>query len=165
MIPARLNLAAHLLDARLAEGRGDRPAIRTATGVLSYREVQRLSARYAHLLAADDIRPEERVIIALPDGPEFVAALFGILRRGSVVVMINPDAPLDLTQYFFEYTRATAAFIRPDRAAVVEEACAALPRAPRLYAVGDEAFSERVRSQPDDLTPFDSHRDDAAIWL
>src|SRR6266850_4141456 len=165
MIPARLNLAAHLLDARITEGRGDRPAIRTATRIFSYLDVQRLSAQYAGLLAADDIRPEERVIIALPDGPEFVAALFGILRRGSVVVMINPDAPLDLTRYFFEYTRATAAFIRSDRVDLVNEAFAALRRTPRLYPVGAEELSGRVRSQSDEFAPFDSHRDDAAIWL
>jgi benzoate-CoA ligase family protein len=79
--------------------------------------------------------------------------------------MINPDAPLDLTRYFFEYTRATAAFIRPDRVDAVKDACAPLSRAPRLYAAGSEEFSRRVRSHPGDLTPFDSHRDDAAIWL
>jgi benzoate-CoA ligase family protein len=165
MIPARLNLAAHLLDARIAEGRGDRPAIRTATRVFSYLDVQRLSAQHACLLAADDIRPEERVIIALPDGADFIAALFGILRRGTVAVMINPDAPLELTRYFFEYTRATAAFIRPDRVGLVAAATAGLSRPPRLYPVGDEQLSARLRSQPGELTPFDSHRDDAAIWL
>ncbi len=93
MIPTRLNLTAHLLDARIAEGRGGRPAIRTRDRTLTYAEMARLSAQYAHLLAADDIRPEERVIVALPDGPDFVAALFGILRHGAVVVMVNPDAP------------------------------------------------------------------------
>ena len=102
MIPIRLNLAKHLLDARLAEGRGDRPAIRTAHRTFSYAEVARLSAQYAAVLSRDDVRPEERVIVALPDGPDFVAALFGILRHGSVAVMVNPEAPPDLTRYFFE---------------------------------------------------------------
>ena len=54
------------------------------------------------------------MIVALPDGPDFVAALFGILRRGSVVVMVNPDAPPELIHYFLEYTRATRG-IRPRR--------------------------------------------------
>lgn len=165
MIPARLNLAAHLLDARIAEGHGDRPAIRTATRIFSYLDVSRRSGQYAHLLAADDIRAEERVIVALPDGPDFVAALFGILRRGSVVVMINPDAPPELTRYFFEYTRATAAFVPSDRALVVNDACAGLPRPPRLYTVGSADFAARLQSRPVEFAPFDSHRDDAAMWL
>lgn len=165
MIPTRLNLAAHLLDARIAEGRGDRPAIRTATRNVSYADVARLSAQYAHVLAADDIRPEERVIVALPDGPDFVAALFGILRHGSVVVMVNPDAPPELTRYFFDYTRATAAFVQADRRDRFDQAAGGLPRAPRLYAVESHDFTDRLRSRPDELAPFDSHRDDAAIWL
>jgi benzoate-CoA ligase family protein len=165
VIPARLNLAAHFLDARLAEGKGSRPAIRTAERTRSYLEVARLSAQYAHLLAADDIRPEERVIVALPDGPDFVAALFGILRRGSVVVMVNPDAPTELLRYFFEYTRATAAFVPADRRDGFDRAAAGLVRPPRLYEVGAGELSARLRSQPGEFAPFDSHRDEPAIWL
>jgi benzoate-CoA ligase family protein len=165
VIPTRLNLAAYLLDARIAEGRGDRPAIRTAQRAFSYAEVARLSAQYANVLSRDDIRPEERVIVALPDGPDFVAALFGILRHGSVVVMVNPDAPSDLTRYFFDYTRATAAFVASDRLDRFAGEAATLARPPRLYAVGDEAFATELRAQPADAAPFDSHRDDPAIWL
>ena len=73
MISTRLNLTAHLLDARIAEGAGDRVAIRTSDRAYSYDEVAQLSAQYANLLAADDIRPEERVIVALRDGVDFVA--------------------------------------------------------------------------------------------
>lgn len=166
MIPIRLNLAAHLLDARLAEGLGDRPAVRTSRRTFSYEDVARRSAQYASLLAADDIRPEERVIVALPDGPDFVAALFGILRQGSVVVMVNPDAPADLTRYFFEYTRATAAFVPADRIdRFATEAAATLPRPARLYGVESSELSTRLDAQPTAFAPFDSHRDDPAIWL
>jgi benzoate-CoA ligase family protein len=161
--PVRLNLAAHLLDARLADGLGSSIAIRTDEGTLTYADVARRSSRYAHVLAADDIRPEERVIVALPDTPDYVAALFGILRRGAVVVMVNPDAPPDLLQYFFEYTRATAAFV-PD-ARFDAFATAARPREVRLYSVGSVDFDSRLASLHPDYTPFESHRDDAAIWL
>jgi benzoate-CoA ligase family protein len=159
----RLNLAAHLLDARLADGLGARIAIRTDQRSLTYAEVAQLSCRYAHVLAADDVRPEERVIVALPDGPDFIGALFGILRRGAVLVMVNPDAPHELLQYFFEYTRATAAFVPASHLAVFEDA--ARSRAVRLYAVGSPDFGSRLASSRTDSTPFDSHRDDAAIWL
>ena len=162
-LPTRLNLAAHLLDARIAEGQGSRPALRCDTRTLSYADVAHLSAQYAHLLAVDDIRPEERVIVALPDGPAFVAALFGILRRGSVVVMVNPDAPPDLMQYFFEYSRATAAFIPAERATRFSPS--GLARAPRLYAVESDELTRRLLLHPGEFVPFDSHRDDAAIWL
>ena len=162
LFPAHLNLAAHLLDARLAEGRANTPAIRGDQRTVTYGELIRLSARYASVLAADDIRPEERVIVALPDTPDYVAALFGILRRGSVVVMVNPDAPQDLIQYFFLYTRATAAFVADDRFEAFRSAVG--PRV-RLYGVGSVEFDSRLAAAPADFPPFDSHRDDAAIWL
>lgn len=165
MHPTRLNLAAYFLDARIAEGRGARPAIRTSARTFSYAEVARLSAQYASILAADDIRPEERVIVALADGVDFVAALFGILRHGSVGVMVNPDAPADLMRYFLEYTRATAAFVPADRIDRFRNEAATLARAPRLYAVESQEFAARLNAQPVDTPPFDSHRDDAAIWL
>ena len=165
MIPTRLNLAAWLLDARVAEGRGERIAVRTDARTFSYADVARRSAQYAHVLAKDDIRPEERVIVALPDGIDFVAALFGILRRGSVVVMINPDTTPELRRYFFEYTRATAAFVPADRVDLFRAQAGELLHPPRLYAVGSAEFSARIESESGELAPFDTHRDDPAIWL
>jgi benzoate-CoA ligase family protein len=160
--PARLNLAAHLLDARLGEGVGAAPAIRSDVRTVTYAELVRLSCRYAHVLAADDVRPEERVIISLPDTSDYVAALFGILRRGSVVVMVNADAPADLIQYFFEYTRASAAFVPAER---FESFRAAAGPGVRLYGVGSLEFDSRLSAASPDLTTFASHRDDAAMWL
>jgi benzoate-CoA ligase family protein len=159
----RLNLAACLLDARLDEGSGSRVAVRTDDRSYSYDEIARLSCRYANLLATDDIRPEERVIVALPDGPQFVGALFGIIRRGAVLVMVNPEAPPDLLQFFFEYTRATAAFVPGASLAAFEQARAG--REVNLYPVGANEFDSRLGSMPAEHAPFDSHRDDPAIWL
>jgi benzoate-CoA ligase family protein len=164
VIPARLNLAAHLLDARIAEGAGDRVAIRTSDRTYSYADVVQLSAQYAHLLAEDDVRPEERVIVAVRDGVDFVAALFGILRRGSVAVMVNPDAPADLIRYFLAYTRATAVFVAADRLTAFNTEAAALASPLHIYSV-DAALSVRLHAQPATFAPFDSHRDDAAMWL
>ena len=57
------------------------------------------------------VEPEQRVIVALPDGPEFVGALFGTLKIGAVVVMVNPQLKAEDVAYFFEYTRARVAVV------------------------------------------------------
>jgi len=165
VIPTRLNLAAYLLDARIAEGSADRIAIRTTPRSFTYGDVARRSAQFAVVLAADDVRPEERVIVALRDGADFVAALFGILRRGSVAVMINPDTTPELLRYFFEYTRATAAFVPAETLDTFRAHAGTAASTPRLYAVGAPEFSARLESQPTGFAAFDTHRDDAAIWL
>src|SRR3989449_7965555 len=125
VIPERLNIADWLLDARVREGRGDRPALLTDQGALTYREVQALANRFGHLLESAGVEPEQRVIIALPDGPEFVAALFGTLKVGAVVVMVNPQLAVDAIEYFYAYTRASVALVHRHTAPPFQAARAA----------------------------------------
>ncbi|MEP6687247.1 MAG: AMP-binding protein, partial [Gemmatimonadales bacterium] len=65
---SHLNIADFFLDARVREGRGDRTALLTDAGRVSYRDVQALANRYANVLSSAGVAPEQRVIIALPDG-------------------------------------------------------------------------------------------------
>jgi benzoate-CoA ligase family protein len=160
-----LNLAAHLLDRRVDEGRGARIALRTDTDELTYQDVMTLSSKMAHLLAARGVRPEERVIIALPDTPAFVGALFGIIRYGAVVVMVNPDLPEDQIRYFLQYTRARAVFVEAAREGAFTAAAAGLPFAPTLIPVGAPETALALATAPANYPPFPSHRDDAAMWL
>src|SRR5262252_2357597 len=112
------NIADLFLAARLHEGRGGRVAIRTDLGQLRYDDVQALAHRYAHALASAGVEPEQRVLIALADGPEFVAALFGTLELGAVVVMANPALREDDVAHLLGYSRAKAVVTQPDTASV-----------------------------------------------
>src|SRR3954466_11868895 len=139
--PAQLNIADFFLDARVREGRGDRTALLTDAGRLTYREVQALANRYANVLSAAGVAPEQRVIIALPDGPDYVGALFGILKIGAVVVMVNPELKPDAIAYFFEYSRAVAALVADDRAEAFQAAADQAEHAPTLLRVGSREFT------------------------
>src|SRR6478736_5572538 len=92
----RLNLAAHVLDARVAEGRGATVALRLdATGRdVSYAELLDHANRLANVLAELGVGPGDRVLIALPDGLEYVAAVFATLKVGAAVTMANPELPV-----------------------------------------------------------------------
>ena len=163
--PVQLNIADWFLDARVREGRGGRTALITDTGRWSYGQVQALANRYAGVLSASGVAPEQRVIIALPDGPEYVAALFGILKIGAVVVMVNPDLKPDALRYFFEYSRAVAALVTPDRADAFRAAAEGAAHAPHLLVVGAAEWQARVDAAPDTWRNFPTHPDDPAIWL
>jgi acyl-CoA synthetase (AMP-forming)/AMP-acid ligase II len=63
------------------------------------------------LLEHAGVEPEQRVL-APPDGLEFVAALFGTLKVGAVVVMVNPQLTVDGIEYF-TYTRAMWSWCTP----------------------------------------------------
>ena len=162
---AQLNIADFFLDARVREGRGDRIALVTDAGRLSYREVQALANRYANALDAAGVAPEQRVIIALPDGPDYVAALFGILKIGAVVVMVNPELKPDAIEYFFEYSRAVAALVTAQRADAFRTAAGRVPRAPAVLVVDSADWRSSLEAAPESLRNFATHRDDPAIWL
>ncbi|HET9041462.1 MAG TPA: AMP-binding protein, partial [Gemmatimonadales bacterium] len=164
-LPTQLNLADWFLDARVREGRGDRTALITDARRFTYGEVQALANRYAYVLGSAGVAPEQRVIIALPDGPDFVGALFGILKIGAVVVMVNPELKPDAIAYFFEYCRAVAPLVADDRAEAFQAASGQAAHAPALLRVGSREFTERLAAAPDTRQNYPTHPDDPAIWL
>src|SRR5512145_1434399 len=88
-----MNAAAVLLDAAVAEGHGARPALRTPGGIVSYADLQGLAGRVAAGLHSRGVERGDRVALLLPDGVEWAAAFFGILRVGAVAVPLNPRIP------------------------------------------------------------------------
>jgi len=163
--PERFNIADFLLDARVREGRGARVALVSDQRTWSYRDVQEMSNRFGNLLREAGVVPEQRVIIALPDGPEFVAALFGILKIGAVVVMVNPELKPEAISYFYQYTRARVAIVHQGAQEAFEAARADAPCLAELVVVGRDATERRLAAQSAELATFPSHRDDACIWL
>jgi benzoate-CoA ligase family protein len=164
-LPERLNIAERFLDARVREGRGERAALRTDAGTLSYRAVQELAERWARLLAASGVGCEQRVLIALPDGPDFVGVLFGTLKLGAVVVMANPAMPAADARYILEYSRARAVVTAAAHADVFAAAASGLETPASLLVADDPALVDRLARTPAGLPTFDTHRDDAALWL
>ncbi|MEO5510167.1 MAG: benzoate-CoA ligase family protein [Longimicrobiales bacterium] len=164
-LPTHLNIADYFLDARIREGKGDRTALRTTAGDYSYGDVQQLSNRFGNMIRQAGCEPEQRVIIALPDGPEYVAALFGTLKIGGVVVMVNPHLRSDQLTAMFEYTRATIVITHVS----TRETFAAASRDARFIkqtiVTGEDAFAADLVRMSDELETFPSHRDDPAIWL
>jgi len=163
--PEQLNVADYFLDARIREGRGQRTALLTDAGAMSYAAVQALANRFAHVLAAHGVESEHRVLLALADGPAYVGALFGTLKLGAVVVMVNPGLPPGDVTYFLEYTRARVVVTQREVAAPFIAAARAGGFVKAVLVVGDEAFDRELADAPPTTVTFPSHRDDPAIWL
>ena len=67
----------------------DDPAVVTAGGVLSFRELRRSAASVAAGLGDRGIGLGDRVAISMPRGGEAVAAYFGALAAGAVAVFVD----------------------------------------------------------------------------
>lgn len=159
------NVYDFFLGDRIREGRADRRALLTDEGPRSYGEVHADAGRFAGLLNEAGVLPGDRVLIALPDGVDYVGALFGVLRAGAVVVMVNPHLPPDQIAYFFDYTTPKIALVDPEVLGAFEEAARSAQHAPALVPVGGDAFRERLAACPSNAAVHPTRPDDPAVFL
>ena len=81
--PGRLNCAGALLDGAIANGWGDRVAIRWPGGAWTYSELLARANQAAHVLAEDmGIVPGNRVLLRGANTPMLAACWFGVLKAG-----------------------------------------------------------------------------------
>ena len=158
--PEAFNIADYFLVDRIREGRGERTALRLDDRTLTYGEVLQLAGRTGNALRGLGVRQEERVLVALPDGPAYVAALFGALAIGAVVVMVNPDLPVENIAGIVGYARAPVAVVSPAARETFSAAAQQAGRELELLVVdGDAPEGDH------ELEVVATHRDDPAIWL
>jgi benzoate-CoA ligase family protein len=172
-LPSRLNLAAHVLDARVAEGLGARVALRVGARAVTYAELLEEANRVANALAALGVGAGDRVLVALPDGVAFAAAFFATLKVGAAVTMANPELPADDYAAHLAYTRAKVLFADAD---LVARAARAIAEAPALVAAlvvdgGDSAagrllsYEAHAAAASSRFVNADTAADDPAVWI
>jgi len=87
-VPERFNAASHFLDRHVTEGHGARTAFRFAGRDVTYDEIALRANRLGNALVARDVQMEQRVLLALPDRPEFAEAFWGTMKIGAVPVLV-----------------------------------------------------------------------------
>lgn len=187
LFPEHFNMADYFLYHNVEEGRENKVCLYYEDQTYTYGETARMSSRVGNALRELGVEIEDRVLIVLPDCPEFVWTWFGAARIGAVITMVNPLLPAEDYKYYLEYTRARVAVIheslRETFAAAVDAArylkavlvvgeqkagASPLPdgTTPQSKAqVKEVSFDAIVQAQSAECTPADTHRDDIAIWL
>jgi benzoate-CoA ligase family protein len=160
-----LNLTDRFLDARIREGKGGKQAlvVDQPGGVSSftYAEVAGWSDRYGSMLREAELGMEDRVLILLPDGLEWVAAFFGALKVGCTVLFVNPNCSAEEVAFYLADSRAKGMFC--DRSGAGK-----LPRDHGLDFVGvvdAPEFLARCEGPAPKLDPAPTLEEDFAIWL
>jgi len=88
--PDRLNCATVLLDDAIAEGHGDRPAILTDAGPITYRDLLARANRMANTLIGVGVKPGNRVLLRGYNGVELYAAWLAVMKAGAIAVTTMP---------------------------------------------------------------------------
>jgi benzoate-CoA ligase len=169
-VPERFNAATHFLDRHLAEGRGGRTAFRFRGRAVSYAEIALRANRLGNALLARDVQMEQRVLLALPDRPEFAEAFWGAMKIGAVPVPVSDALPAEELAFMLEDSRARAVIASEAAAVEVLKVRGRCPSLQAVIAVGGRRRGaleyERLleRASPE-LAPADTSRDDVALWL
>jgi benzoate-CoA ligase family protein len=171
-VPRAFNLASYFVDRNLEEGRGARTALIGPHGSTTYAELAALTNRSGHVLRELGVRPEERVLLVLADGVEFVALWYGAQKIGAVTAEAYTFLQAKDYAYYLDYTRAGVVVADATTLDRVREAAATSRWLRRVLVVGageelraDEvSFEELAASAPDELEPAPTTRDDIAIW-
>ncbi|HKC65077.1 MAG TPA: benzoate-CoA ligase family protein [Pyrinomonadaceae bacterium] len=168
--PEKFNMADYFLYHNIEEGRERKTCLYFEDKTYTYGETVRMSNRAGNALRDVGVEIEDRVLIVLPDCPEFVWTWFGASRIGAVITMVNPMLPAEDYRYYLDYTRARAAVIHESLLKNFEEAAKDARYLKQALVVGDEcgrflSFEQAVNAQSETCAPADTHRDDIAIWL
>jgi benzoate-CoA ligase family protein len=165
------NLATWFVDRHLEEGRGDRTALIAGDRHVTYAELAALVNRAGHVLRDLGVRQEERVLLALSDGVEFVATWYAAQKIGAVTAEVYTFLPAKDLAYYLQYTRAGVVVVDATTLDRAREARAASPWLRGLLVVGVEELREGEHSfdaltaqAPDELDPAPTAPDDIAIW-
>ena len=168
-VPERFNAATFFLDRHLREGRGGRTAFRYAGRSVTYQEVGLRANRLGNALRSRGVEIEHRVLLVLPDCPEFAEAFWGAMKIGAVPVPVGDT--LQSAEYAFLLDDSRARVVIASDA-VAPKILAAREGYPWLSAVvvlgrarrGALAYERLLERASPELEPVDTNRDDAALW-
>src|SRR4029077_8072784 len=125
ILPERYNLVDHFVDRHLREGRSEKTAIICDGLTLTYQQVAEQVNRVGNGLRQLGVQEEQRILLLLPDGPEFVAAYFGAMKIGAVAVPTSTALRAPDYAFFLDESRARALIVHSSLYAQVEPALAA----------------------------------------
>src|SRR5229473_2091513 len=172
-IPAKLNIAEHFLDAPAAS-HPERPAIVGEPREVTYGELAALANRAGNALRSQGVSRGDRVLIVLPDSPEFIAAFFGAAKIGAIAVPVNPFARSSDYIHYLENSEPRAAIIHSESLAEFLPASSVLPQAQivvagegktNLHGVSCARWGEWIAAASDQLAAADTSPGDPAFML
>ncbi|KAB2938457.1 MAG: Benzoate--CoA ligase [Rhodocyclaceae bacterium] len=169
--PERANCAAALLDAMVAAGHGERPALWAPVDgkpvACTYRQLLARANRIARALTDDlGLVPGKRVLLRGPNNPMMAACWLGIVKAGGIVVATMPLLRAkELTQIAVK-ARCSLALCDTRLLDELEQArpdCPDLKRIVPFNDGGDGSLETLLAGKPDSFDNVDTAADDVAL--
>lgn len=167
-LPESLNVTEVFLY-RQAAKRPDAPAIFFEGQVITYRQLVEQTDRATAVLKGLGLEQEQRVLLMLPDVPQFASAWFAAVKVGGVVSAVNPGLKAEEVEYYLNYTRAKVLVVDDATAPTVDAVRATCPHLKHVLVVGaagaHRSYDEALAKATPDASFAPTHKDDACVWL
>src|SRR2546428_599361 len=168
--PRRCNAAAWFVDRHVAVARGDSTALVAVGLARRYRTVFENVNRTGHALRRLGVGMGDRVLLLLPDVPEFAYCFWGAIKLGAVPIPTNTLLTPRDYEYILRDSRAVAAIVSASLLPAIAEVRPRLGFLRHVAVVGEAArdtlaFADLIRPEPTELAPAPTTRDDPAFWL
>ena len=169
-LPSRYNMATHFVDRHIDEGRSDKVAIISEGRRVTYGGLEEMVNRVGNGLRGLGVESGDRVLLLLPDCPEFAAAYLGTVKAGAVAVLTNTALRSSDYAYFLDESEAKVLVVDAAFWAEVQPIVSGRKALEHVIVRGNVAgehwtWSAWIEGQSRDLDAADTHRDDIAFWL
>jgi len=166
----RYNMVDHFVDRHIRDGRGGNIAIVSGDQRITYAEISEQVNRVGNGLSKLGLQQEQRVLLAIPDTPEFVAAYFATIKIGAVAVPANTALRAGDYAYFLEESRARIAIVHSALLAEFAPALQAQRYCRNVILCGEKTegyvhWDEFLKGGSPTLEAAPTNQDDPALWL
>jgi benzoate-CoA ligase len=166
MVLDEYNAATDLLDRNLVSERRDRVAVIDRDGTHTYAEIAERANRFANLLAAANVRPEQRILLALEDTAAFPVCFLGAIKAGVVPIPVNTLLTADDYAFMLADSRAAAVVASPTQAERMRAHAADIPAFTTAATVtGFTDLANALAAQSPHANAARTRPDDVAFWL
>ncbi len=162
--PERINCAAVLVDAAVAEGHGGRIAVYSETGSWTYSTLLEKVNQIAHVLRSDlGIVPGNRILLRGPNCPMLAAAWLAVVKSGAIAVTTTAllrakELGEIATKGRIDHTLCDSRFIREVSATTAETGWLS-----QTLTWGDGDLEARMSRRPTSFANVDTARDDVCL--
>lgn len=169
-LPEIYNAATTFVDDHIVLGRGKKTAIYYLDQQFTYQDLFEMVNRTGNALKELGIEPEQRVLLILPDCPEFIFSFFGAIKIGAVPIPINPWLRADDYEFLLEDSKARLAIVHESILPEVEKAAGRSRYLKGVVVVGKPAgratsYESLVAGASAHLEAEPTRREDVAMWL
>ncbi|HMF50090.1 MAG TPA: AMP-binding protein, partial [Candidatus Saccharimonadales bacterium] len=168
-LPDTYNAATTFVDENIAQGRGGKVAIYYQDQKITYQQVFEQVNRTGNALRNLGIEIENRVLVILPDSPEFAYSFFGAIKIGAVAVPTNPWMFAKDYEYLINDSRARAIVAHESVLPEIEKIWDRTPFLKHVLVVGAakgkaHSYENLIAKASDKLEAEKTTKDDVCFW-